>query len=51
MGLDHSPLIVTNGLQVFLDAGNIRSYSGSGNTAFDLSGLGSSIILNFFCIF
>ena len=45
MGLDHSPLIVTNGLQVFLDAGNIRSYSGTGNTAFDLSGTGNTSAL------
>ena len=45
MGLDHSPLIVTNGLQVFLDSGNVRSYSGTGNTAFDLSGLGNTSAL------
>ena len=45
MGLDHSPLIVTDGLQVFLDAGNTRSYSGSGNTAYDLSGLGNTSAL------
>jgi hypothetical protein len=45
MGLDHSPLIVTDGLQVFLDAGNRRSYSGSGNTAYDLSGSGNTSAL------
>ncbi len=45
MGLDHSPLIVTDGLQVFLDAGNVRSYSGTGNTAFDLSGTGNTSAL------
>ena len=45
MGLDHSPLIVTDGLQVFLDAGNVRSYSGTGNTAFDLSGSGNTSTL------
>ena len=45
MGLDHSPLIVTTGLQVCLDAGNIRSYSGTGNTAFDLSGTGNTSAL------
>ncbi len=40
MGLDHSPIIVTDGLLVYLDAGNNRSYSGSGITIYDLSGLG-----------
>ena len=45
MGLDHSPLIVTDGLQVFLDAGNTRSYIGSGNTAYDLSGSGNTSAL------
>ena len=45
MGLDHSPLIVTDGLQVFLDAGNTRSYPGSGNTAYDLSGSGNTSAL------
>ena len=38
MGLDHSPAIVTNGLMVYLDAANRRSYSGSGNTWYDLLG-------------
>jgi hypothetical protein len=36
MGLDHSPIIVTDGLSVYLDAGNTRSYSGSGNTWYNL---------------
>lgn len=45
MGLDHSPLIVTDGLQVYLDAGNTRSYLGSGNTAYDLSGSGNTSAL------
>jgi hypothetical protein len=45
MGLDHSPLIVTDGLQVFLDAANTRSYIGSGNTAYDLSGSGNTSAL------
>jgi len=45
MGLDHSPLIATDGLQIFLDAGNTRSYSGSGNTTFDLSGSGNTSAL------
>ena len=38
MGLDHSPAIVTDGLMVYLDAANRRSYSGSGNTWYDLLG-------------
>ena len=38
MGLKHHPRVVTNGLQVYLDAANSRSYSGSGNTWYDLLG-------------
>lgn len=45
MGLDHSPLIVTNGLIFFVDAGNTRSYPGSGNTWYDLSGTGKTVTL------
>jgi len=30
MGLDHSPLIVTDGLSLYADAVNTRSYAGSG---------------------
>jgi len=37
MGLDHSPLVVTDGLVGYWDAANPRSYSGSGNTWYDLS--------------
>ena len=37
MGLDHSPLIITDGLVGYWDAANPRSYSGSGNTWYDLS--------------
>lgn len=40
MGLSHSPRIVTNGLVLCLDAGNTRSYPGSGTTWTDLSGNG-----------
>lgn len=40
MGLFHSPIIITNGLILCLDAGNPVSYPGSGNTWFDLSGKG-----------
>jgi hypothetical protein len=42
MGLNHSPKIVTNGLVLCLDAGNTKSYSGSGTTWTDLSGRGNS---------
>lgn len=38
MALNHSPSIVTNGLFLYLDAANRRSYPGSGNTWFDISG-------------
>ena len=41
MGLSHSPKIVTNGLVMCLDAGNIKSYPGSGTTWTDLSGRGN----------
>jgi hypothetical protein len=37
MGLAHSPRIVTDGLVVALDAGNTKSYPGSGSTLYDLS--------------
>lgn len=40
MSLSHSPKIVTNGLTMCLDAKNIKSYSGSGNTWIDVSGNG-----------
>ena len=38
MGLYHSPSVVTNGLVLCLDAGNIKSYPGSGTAWNDLSG-------------
>ena len=37
MGLGHSPSIVMDGLVLALDAGNLRSYSGIGDTWYDLS--------------
>ena len=37
MGLDHSPLIVTDGLTFYLDAANTKSYSGSGNTVLNIA--------------
>ena len=38
MGLSHSPKIVTNGLVLFLDAGNTKSYPGTGTSWLDISG-------------
>ena len=40
MGLAHSPRIVTDGLVLALDAGNTKSYPGSGEYWYDLSGKG-----------
>ena len=37
MGIDIGPIEATDGLVVHLDAGNIRSYAGSGDTWYDLS--------------
>lgn len=41
MGTFYSPNILTDGLILYLDAGNIRSYSGSGTSFNDLSGRGN----------
>lgn len=38
MGLDHSPLVATDGLVYYLDPANARSYSGSGDIAYGLVG-------------
>ena len=38
MGLAHSPRIVRDGLVLYLDAANIKSYPGSGTTWTDISG-------------
>ena len=47
MALSHGQnKIVTNGLVMCLDAANIKSYPGSGNTWFDLTGTGNNAILN-----
>jgi hypothetical protein len=40
MALAHSPRIITDGLVLCLDAGNTKSYPGSGTTWTDLSGNG-----------
>ena len=42
MSLAHSPRIVTDGLVLCLDAGNTKSYPGSGTTWTDLSGQGNT---------
>ena len=42
MGLSHSPLIVTNGLVLALDAANVKSYPGSGTAWTDMSGNGNN---------
>jgi len=42
MALVHSPSIVTSGLALYLDAGNVKSYPGSGTTWSDLSGNGNN---------
>ena len=45
MGLDHSPLIITDGLVFYIDAANTKCYSGSGNTANGLvAGIGATLI-------
>ena len=36
MGIDYNNVIVSDGLSVYLDAANTRSYSGSGNTWYNL---------------
>jgi len=40
--LAHSPRIITDGLVLCLDAGNPKSYPGSGTTWTDLSGNGNN---------
>ena len=47
--LTPTPLIscvVTNGLQLFLDAGNVNSYNGVGTTVYDLAGNANSTLTN-----
>ena len=46
MALNHSPKIVTDGLTIYLDAANTRSYPGSGSTWTDLTGNGFNATLN-----
>jgi len=42
MAFIHSPKIVTDGLVLALDAGNVKSYPGSGTTWLDKSGFGNN---------
>jgi len=42
MGISYNPRIVTDGLVLALDAGNAKSYPGSGTTWTDLSGNGNN---------
>lgn len=42
MGVGYNPRMITNGLVLCLDAGNARSYPGSGTTWTDLSGNGNN---------
>lgn len=46
MAFNYSPKIVTNGLQIALDAKNPKSYPGSGTTWYDLSGNGRNFTWN-----
>lgn len=45
MGIDVGPIETTDGLVLHLDAANTRSYPGSGNTVYDLSGSGNTSVL------
>lgn len=46
MGLGHSPTLVTNGLVLCLDAGNTKSYPGSGTAWNDLSNTSNGTLAN-----
>lgn len=46
MGIRRGPNIIQEGLVLSLDAGNVRSYPGSGATWFDVSGKGNHTTLN-----
>ena len=45
MGIDYNPVISTDGLIVFIDAANSRSYAGSGTIWLDMSGTGNTAYL------
>jgi hypothetical protein len=42
MGLNYNPTIVPDGLVMYFDPANSRSYSGSGNTIYDITGNGNN---------
>jgi hypothetical protein len=46
MALSHSPQIVRDGLVLYLDAANIKSYPGTGTTWFDLSNIKNNGTIN-----
>ena len=46
MAFNYSPKVVTDGLVLYLDAANTKSYPGSGITWTDLSRSGNSSKLN-----
>ena len=46
MGIAYNPRIITDGLVLALDAGNTKSYPGSGTTWTDLSGNGNNFTLS-----
>lgn len=46
MATIYSPNIVTNGLKLCLDAGNTRSYPGTGTSWYDISGNGHTFTIN-----
>jgi len=46
MALSHSPSMITDGLMVYLDAANTRSYPGTGNTWYDLRGNRNFTLIN-----
>jgi hypothetical protein len=45
MATNYNPSIVTSGLQVYLDAANVKSYPGSGTSWLDLTGNGNNFTL------
>ena len=42
MAFRYSPRVVTDGLVFAVDAGNVKSYPGSGTVWYDLSGNGNN---------
>ena len=46
MGIGYNTSVVRDGLVLYLDAANSKSYPGSGTTWFDLTGNNNNAILN-----